>query len=75
MVAIRTESIPLGAFLKLAGLADTGGEAKALVHGGAVTVNGAPEVRRGRQLHAGDRVQVRGRGSAIVEATAGTPCG
>ena len=38
----------------MAGLADSGGEAKALLAAGAVTVNGEPEARRGRQLHPGD---------------------
>jgi ribosome-associated protein len=38
----------------VAGLADSGGEAKALLASGTVTVNGEPEARRGRQLHPGD---------------------
>jgi ribosome-associated protein len=53
---IRDESIRLGQALKLAGLADSGGEARALVESGEVTVNGEAETRRGRQLHAGDVV-------------------
>jgi ribosome-associated protein len=55
-VEIREDIIRLGQFLKLAGLADSGAEAKALLHDGAVTVNGDPEERRGRQLHRGDVV-------------------
>jgi ribosome-associated protein len=35
---------------------DSGGEAKALLEAGSVLVNGEPESRRGRQLHAGDTV-------------------
>jgi ribosome-associated protein len=57
-VAIREDVIRLGQLLKLAGLADTGGEARALLEDGAVTVNGEPEGRRGRQLHRGDVVAV-----------------
>ena len=57
-VVIRGEGIRLGQLLKLAGLADTGGEAKALLGEGVVTVNGEPEARRGRQLHDGDEVAV-----------------
>ncbi|HEX2105150.1 MAG TPA: RNA-binding S4 domain-containing protein [Solirubrobacteraceae bacterium] len=53
-VAIRGDTIRLGQLLKLAGLADSGGDARALVADGAVTVNGEVETRRGRQLHPGD---------------------
>jgi ribosome-associated protein len=59
-VAIRDESIRLGQFLKLAGLADMGSDAKQLLLDGEVTVNGEPEARRGRQLHRGDVVAVGG---------------
>jgi ribosome-associated protein len=52
--------IRLGQLLKLAGLVDGGGEAKALLAGGAVRVNGEPETRRGRQLRAGDEVEAGG---------------
>jgi ribosome-associated protein len=53
--------LPLGAFLKLAGAAATGGHAKLLVQSGDVAVNGEPEMRRGRTLHIGDVVSVGGR--------------
>lgn len=53
--------IQLGAFLKLAGVAGTGGHAKMLVQSGDVTVNGEVETRRGRRLHAGDVVSAGGR--------------
>lgn len=52
------ETIRLGQFLKLTGLAATGGEAKRLIQGGQVLVNGEVETRRKRQLHAGDEVVV-----------------
>lgn len=54
---IDDEMIRLGQFLKLAGLADSGADAKTLLEGGELTVNGEPETRRGRQLHRGDVVQ------------------
>jgi ribosome-associated protein len=57
-VPIRDDTIRLGQVLKLAGLADSGGEARALIAEGGVTVNGEPETRRGRQLHRGDVVAV-----------------
>ena len=60
------ERITLGAFLKAAGAAGSGGEAKRMVQGGAVRVNGEVETRRGRKLLRGDRVEVVGRGSFVV---------
>jgi len=55
-VPIRGDTIRLGQLLKLAGLAESGGDARALIEGGAVKVNGEVETRRGRQLHPGDVV-------------------
>ena len=59
-VPIRGEMIRLGQLLKLAGIVDGGGEARAFLAGAAVLVNGEPEARRGRQLAPGDTVQVNG---------------
>jgi ribosome-associated protein len=59
-VEIRGYTIRLGQLLKLAGVADSGAEAKALLADGAVTVNGEREERRGRQLHPGDEVVAAG---------------
>jgi ribosome-associated protein len=53
---IRGKSTRLGQALKLSGLAESGGEAGALVEQGAVTVNGEVETRRGRQLRHDDVV-------------------
>lgn len=58
-VPITGGDIRLGQFLKLAGLADSGADAKALLVGGEVRVNGEPETRRGRQLASGDVVSTR----------------
>lgn len=52
--------LTLGAFLKLAGAAATGGHAKLLIQDGEVTVNGEIEVRRGRMVQHGDVVAVAG---------------
>jgi ribosome-associated protein len=57
-VPIRGDMIRLGQLLKLAGVAGSGSEAKELLAHGAVTVNGEPEERRGRQLRPGDVVVV-----------------
>jgi ribosome-associated protein len=59
-VPIREETIRLGQLLKLAGIADSGGEARELVQDGVVRVNGQVETRRGRQLHRGDVVEAGG---------------
>lgn len=55
-VAISGESIKLGQFIKLANLAETGGQAKELIMDGAVTVNGEVDTRRGKTLREGDLV-------------------
>ena len=67
---IRGDGIRLGQALKLSGLAESGGEARALVEEGAVTVNGEVETRRGRQLRDGDVVAVGGE-ALRIEASAG----
>ncbi|WP_099023059.1 RNA-binding S4 domain-containing protein [Mycolicibacterium palauense] len=65
-VPIRDESIRLGQFLKLAGLIDSGADAKAVIAEGLVTVNGEAESRRGRQLHPGDTVSLQGRAARVA---------
>ena len=64
-VAIDSDMIRLGQFLKLADLIDTGGEAKILISSGDVTVNGEVDTRRGRQLHPGDVVEVFGNSARV----------
>ena len=51
----------LDQFLKFEGIVGTGGEAKLRIQRGDVQVNGAIELRRGRQLIPGDQVEVDGR--------------
>jgi ribosome-associated protein len=50
--------ITLGQLLKLAGLIDSGAEAKAFLRTDQVSVNGEPEARRGKKLTVGDVVRV-----------------
>lgn len=57
-VPLDRDGIRLGQFLKLAGLIDSGADAKAVLVDGAVTVNGITEARRGRQLQRGDVVRL-----------------
>lgn len=52
------ESISLNDVLKLAGIADTGGQAKTLIQGGQVKVNGEVETRRKRKVRHGDVISV-----------------
>jgi ribosome-associated protein len=48
----------LGQALKASRLVGSGGEAKVLIQGGEVRVNGEVETRRGRKLQRGDVVEV-----------------
>lgn len=66
-IAIRDQTIRLGQLLKLAGVVSTGGEAKARIQAGEVRVNGEVELRRGAQLHPGDRVEIDRRSLLLVE--------
>jgi ribosome-associated protein len=65
-VQIRGETIRLGQLLKVAGVVDSGGEAKALIADGSVRVNGEVETRRGRQLRAGDELAAAGQELRLV---------
>jgi ribosome-associated protein len=65
-VKISGETIRLGQLLKLSGIAESGGEGKALLLSEGVRVNGVAETRRGRQLHGGDLVEARGAGVRVV---------
>lgn len=64
-VSIGGEGIRLGQFLKFAGMLDSGGHVKEAIADGDVFVNGAVELRRGRQLQAGDLVRFEGRAARV----------
>ena len=51
--------ITLGVLLKLAGIIDTGGQAKWFLSENAVLVNDEEENRRGRKLYRGDVIIVK----------------
>jgi ribosome-associated protein len=57
---IKDNRIKLNQFLKLMGIVPTGGQAKLMIQGGDVQVNGMLETRRGRRLVPGDKVTVGG---------------
>jgi ribosome-associated protein len=65
-VEIREGTIRLGQLLKLASLVEDGVEAGELIRNGLVKVNGEIEERRGRQLSAGDVVEVNGESVRLV---------
>ena len=65
-VPIDGDMIRLGQFLKLTGLIDSGGAAKARIAAGEVAVNGEVDVRRGRQLRRGDVVAVAGERARVA---------
>ena len=65
-VEITTDVIPLGQFLKLANVLDTGGMAKWFLQEYTVYVNDEKENRRGKKLKPGDVVEVEGVGSFEV---------
>ena len=52
--------ITLDQFLKQVGIVGSGGEAKILIQGGEVMLNGVVETRRGKKLVAGDVVEFGG---------------
>ena len=55
-ILIHTDFIRLDALLKFAAAVGTGGEAKAVIQEGLVSVNGEVCTQRGKKLRAGDRV-------------------
>lgn len=59
-IEIRDEFIKLGQALKLAGIAESGVDAKIMIEEETVKVNGETESRRGRKLYDGDAVEARG---------------
>jgi len=60
-ISIGTENIELGKFLKFSGIAQSGGQAKAWIEEGLVSVNGQRETRRRKKLTPGDTVTCEGR--------------
>ena len=53
-ILIKDEFIKLGQALKLAGLVDSGVEAKIVIQNGHVKVNSEVETQRGKKLKSGD---------------------
>lgn len=68
-IAIRDDYIKLGQALKLAGLVDSGVDAKSVVQDGLVKVNGRVETQRGKKLVDGDEVAF-GEDSFVIRSKA-----
>lgn len=67
-IQISTEFIRLDALLKLTGLVDTGGQAKAAIQQGLVRVNGGPCLMRGKKMRPGDTLTAGGRSFLVAGA-------
>ena len=59
-VRIKDEFIKLGQLLKLAGLVESGVDAKFVIQDGLGKVNGVVDTRRGRKIVSGDIVEYQG---------------
>lgn len=66
---IKDEFIKLGQALKLAGLCESGVDAKFAVQDGLVKVNGAVELQRGKKLYDGDVFEFDGNSVKVVGKT------
>ena len=60
VIRLKSEYIKLGQALKAAGLVESGVEAKNVIVGGQVQVNGNVELQRGKKLYDGDIVTFHG---------------
>lgn len=69
-IKIRDEFIKLGQAMKLAGLVESGVEAKLMIEEGKVKVNGEVDLRRGKKLYNGDVFSFKGEEISIISGTA-----
>lgn len=60
IIKLREDYIKLGQALKVAGLVESGVEAKIVIQEGHVKVNGAVETQRGKKLVGGEIVSYNG---------------
>lgn len=65
-IHIRDEYIKLGQALKLAGMAESGVDAKFMIQDGLVQVNGQVETQRGKKLRNGDIITYNGESVKIT---------
>ena len=67
---LRDEYIELCNLLKLAGIADSGGQGKAMVAEGLVSVDGVTESRKTAKIRAGQVVECMGQSITVLAAEA-----
>jgi len=67
---LRGEHVALCDLLKLAGIADSGGQGKLMIANGEVTVDGQPESRKTAKIRANQTVRCLGQTVRVVEAEA-----
>ncbi|MCD7725273.1 MAG: RNA-binding S4 domain-containing protein [Clostridiales bacterium] len=60
IITIRDEFIKLGQAIKLAGLVESGVDAKIRIQEGFVKVNGEVELQRGKKIYPGDVIEFDG---------------
>lgn len=60
IISIRDDHIKLGQALKLAGLVESGVDAKMDIQEGLVKVNGEVELQRGKKIFDGDVIEYEG---------------
>ena len=65
---LNGEHVRLCDLLKLAGIAESGGQGKRLVAAGEVSVDGQPESRKSARIRAGQVVECRGAKIAVLPA-------
>jgi ribosome-associated protein len=66
-IRLTHEMITLGQFLKFADIIDSGGQTKWFLEEHEIKVNGEPENRRGKKLYPGDKVEIMGIGTYLIE--------
>ena len=70
-IKIRDDFIKLGQALKLAGLVDSGVEAKDAITSGKVKRNGEIELQRGKKIVDGDVIEYDGKSFKVVGGSSG----
>lgn len=60
IIHLKDDFIKLGQALKLAGLVESGVDAKFAIQDGKVSVNGQTQLQRGKKLYDGDIIEYKG---------------
>lgn len=60
IIHLKDDFIKLGQVLKLAGLVESGVDAKFAIQDGKVSVNGQTQLQRGKKLYDGDIIEYKG---------------